>query len=332
MVKHPGTKPRIGLLGTGPWAARTHAPALAGHAGIEFSGVWGRRPEAAAELAAASGTRAYDDVDALFAASDAVALALPPDVQAPLAERAAEAGCHVLLDKPVATTVAGARAVAEAVEAAGVASVVFCTLRFAEPTARWIDAQAAAGGWFLGEAHWLGSLYGPGSSSAYAASPWRREKGGLWDVGPHVLSVYLPVLGDVTDITAVPGPADTHHLVLRHTSGASSTATLTLSAPPEAAGAALSLYGSAGRAELPRWEGAVGAFGAAVDALVAAARTGEPHACDARFGLRLTEILTTAEAQVARRLQERPSREAVSSSAPDSAPDSAPHSASTAAP
>ncbi|MGW8364504.1 Gfo/Idh/MocA family protein [Streptomyces wedmorensis] len=301
MVKKVGAKPRIGLLGTGPWAARTHAPALAGHAGVEFSGVWGRRPEAAAGLAAASGVRAYDDVDALFEASDAVALALPPDVQAPLAIRAAEAGCHVLLDKPVATTVAGARAVTEAVEAAGVASVVFCTLRFAEPTARWIEERAADGGWFLGEAHWLGSLYGAGSTSDYAASPWRREKGGLWDVGPHVLSVYLPILGDVTDITAVPGPDDTHHLVLRHASGASSTATLTLSAPPEAAEAALTLYGTGGRAELPRWDGAVGAFGAAVDALVTAARTGEPHACDARFGLRLTEILTEAEHRAATR-------------------------------
>ncbi|MFE0647597.1 Gfo/Idh/MocA family protein [Streptomyces sp. NPDC059534] len=300
MAKQLGAKPRIGLLGTGPWAARTHAPALVGHEGVEFSGVWGRRPEAAAALAAASGTRAYDDVDALLAASDAVALALPPDVQAPLAVRAAEAGCHVLLDKPVATTVAGARAVTEAVEAAGVASVVFCTLRFAEPTARWIEEQAAAGGWFLGEAHWLGSLYGPGSTSVYAASPWRREKGGLWDVGPHVLSVYLPVLGDVTEITAAPGPGDTHHLVLRHASGASSTATLTLGAPPEAAEAALTLHGTAGRAELPSWDGAVGAFAAAVDALVTAARTGEPHPCDARFGLRLTEILTEAERRAAR--------------------------------
>ncbi|MFD0152054.1 Gfo/Idh/MocA family protein [Streptomyces sp. NPDC055721] len=295
MAKLPGAKPRIGLLGTGPWAARTHAPALAGHPGVEFSGVWGRRPEAAEALAAASGTRAYDDVDALLAASDAVALALPPDVQAPLAVRAAEAGCHVLLDKPVATTVAGAREVAEAVEKAGVASVVFCTLRFAETTARWIEERTAAGGWFLGEAHWLGSLYGPGSTSAYAASPWRREKGGLWDVGPHVLSVYLPVLGDVTAITAVPGPADTHHLVLRHSSGASSTTTLTLSAPPEAAEVSLALYGTGGRAELPRWGGAVEAFGTAVDALITAARTGEPHPCDARFGLRLTEILTEAE-------------------------------------
>ncbi|MFH8836064.1 Gfo/Idh/MocA family protein [Streptomyces sp. NPDC017868] len=300
MAKKIGDKPRIGLLGTGPWAARTHAPALAGHPGVEFSGVWGRRPEAAAALADASGTRAYEDVEALFAASDAIALALPPDVQAAFAVRAAAAGCHVLLDKPVATTVALAREVAEAVEAAGVASVVFCTLRFAEPTARWTDERAAEGGWFLGEAHWLGSLYGTGSASAYAASPWRREKGGLWDVGPHVLSVYLPVLGDVTEVTAVPGPDDTHHLVLRHASGASSTATLTLSAPPEAAEAALTLYGTGGRAELPRWDGAVEAFAAAVDALVTAARTGEPHACDARFGLRITEILTEAERHAAR--------------------------------
>ncbi|MBT2441463.1 Gfo/Idh/MocA family oxidoreductase [Streptomyces sp. ISL-36] len=297
MTKLLGAKPRIGLLGTGPWAARTHAPALAAHPGVEFVGVWGRRPEAAAELAADCGTRAYDDVDALFAASDAVAFALPPDVQAPLAVRAAAAGCHVLLDKPVATTVAAAREVAEAVEKAGVASIVFCTLRFAEPTARWIDEQAAAGGWFLGEAHWLGSLFAPGSTSAYAASPWRREKGGLWDVGPHVLSVYLPVLGDVTGITAVRGPGDTYHLVLRHTSGASSTATLTLSAPPEAAEAALTLHGERGREVMPGWDGALGAFGGAVDALVESARTGVPHGCDARFGARITEILTEAEAE-----------------------------------
>ncbi|MEU6930122.1 Gfo/Idh/MocA family oxidoreductase [Streptomyces sp. NPDC046374] len=295
MAKIPGVKPRIGLLGTGPWAERTHAPALAAHAGVEFSGVWGRRPEAAAALAAGFGTRAYEDVDALFAASDAVALALPPDVQAPLAARAAAAGCHVILDKPVATSPGTARDLAAAVTAEGVASVVFCTLRFAEPTARWIDEQAAAGGWFLGEAHWLGSLFGPGSQSAYAASPWRREKGGLWDVGPHVLSVYLPILGDVTSVTCAPGPEDTRHLVLRHTSGASSTATLTLSAPPEAAEAALSLYGKRGRVTMPGWDGALGAFGGAVDALLEAVRSGEPHACDVRFGARLTEILAEAE-------------------------------------
>lgn len=32
------TRPRVGLLGTGPWARRTQAPALAAHAGSEFAG------------------------------------------------------------------------------------------------------------------------------------------------------------------------------------------------------------------------------------------------------------------------------------------------------
>ncbi|WP_410095188.1 Gfo/Idh/MocA family oxidoreductase [Streptomyces sp. wa22] len=61
-------------------------------------------------MATAHGTEAYtgeEGLDALLAASDAVAFAVPPDVQAPLAVRAAEAGCHLLLDKPVATTVRG---------------------------------------------------------------------------------------------------------------------------------------------------------------------------------------------------------------------------------
>ncbi|MFF8829147.1 Gfo/Idh/MocA family protein [Streptomyces sp. NPDC015131] len=297
------SKPRIGLLGTGPWADRTHAPALAAHPGVTFSGVWGRRPEAAAALASAHGTRAYDDVDALFAASDAVAFALPPDVQAPLAARAAAAGCHLLLDKPVATSVAGAREVADAAGAAGVASVVFCTLRFAEATAPWIEEQAALGGWYLARAHWLGALFSPGSSSAYAASPWRREKGGLWDVGPHVLSVLLPVLGDVTEVTsAVAGPGDARHLVLRHASGAGSTMSLSLGAPPAASDAGVTLHGEKGRAVMPSWADAVGSFGAAVDALLAAARSGRPHACDVRFGLRLTEILAEAEAEAEARL------------------------------
>ncbi|MGW6570014.1 Gfo/Idh/MocA family protein [Streptomyces sp. NPDC054975] len=299
MTTYLGAKPRIGLIGTGPWAARTHAPALAAHPGVEFAGVWGRRPEAAAELAAAFGTTAYDDVEALFETCDAVAFALPPDVQCTLALRAAAMGCHLLLDKPVATTAEAARQVADFADLGGVASVVFCTLRFAEPTARWIDEQVTAGGWFLGEAHWLGSLFAPGSSSAYAASPWRREKGGLWDVGPHVLSVFLPVLGDVTEVTAVRGPADAHHLVMRHTSGASSTATLTLSAPPKATGAALALYGEQGRVTMPGWDGAVGAYTRAIDALIESARTQTPHPCDARFGTRITEILAGAEAQVA---------------------------------
>ncbi|MEU6553537.1 Gfo/Idh/MocA family oxidoreductase [Streptomyces sp. NPDC046915] len=287
---------RIGLLGTGPWARMVHAPALSEHEKAELVGVWGRRADAAAELAERHGTLAYDDVDALFAEVDAVAVALPPDVQAPLAERAARAGCHLLLDKPLAATVPQGRAVVDAVRDAGVASVVFLTTRFQPETEAWIAEQADRADWFTARADWLGAVFT--TDSPFAASPWRREKGGLWDVGPHALSVLLPVLGDVRRVAAAAhGPGDTTHLILEHAGGASSTLTLSLTAPPGAAGARVELRGAAGVTALPESsEGALAAFGRAVDALIGAARTGRPHACDAGFGLRLTEILAAADA------------------------------------
>ncbi|MDI3403146.1 Gfo/Idh/MocA family protein [Streptomyces cavernicola] len=286
---------RVGLFGTGPWAARVHGPALAAHPEVELTGVWGRRPDAAGALAEQLGTRAYAEADALIDDVDAVAFALPPDVQAEIAARAARAGRHLLLDKPVATDVAAARALAAA--AADVASVVFFTLRFSTASAPWPAEQAAAGGWFTGRAEWLGSIYAPDTKSPYAESPWRREKGALWDVGPHALSLLVPALGDVTSVTAARGPLDTTHLLLRHGSGASSTATLSLTAPEKAGGVTVELRGASGVVTLPEvWgDGPLDAYARAVDALLAAARTGVPHACDVRFGLRVTEILAEAE-------------------------------------
>ncbi|WP_210570233.1 Gfo/Idh/MocA family protein [Streptomyces sp. GESEQ-4] len=288
---------RIGLLGTGPWAQMAHAPALSDHPDLDFAGVWGRRPEAAKELAERHGTRSYDDVDALLADVDAVAVALPPDVQAGLAARAARAGCHLLLDKPLALTVEEGRAVVEAVREAGVASVVFFTTRFQTRTEAWITEQAERGGWFTARAQWLGSVF---TSDSPFATPWRREKGALWDVGPHALSVLLPVLGDVRRVAAAAsGPGDTAHLVLEHAGGASSTLTLSLTAPPAAGGAEVELRGEAGVTLLPEGtEGAVAALTRAADALRSAARGEEPHACDAGFALRVTEILAAAEREL----------------------------------
>ncbi|MFE7765613.1 Gfo/Idh/MocA family protein [Streptomyces sp. NPDC057438] len=292
---------RIGLLGTGPWAEMAYAPALSAHRELDFAGVWGRRPEAAKALAARhGGVPVYEEVDALFADVDAVAVALPPAVQAPLAARAARAGCHLLLDKPLATDVGQGRAVVEAVEAAGVASVVFFTARFQAAIDAWITEQAAAGGWFTARAEWFGSLFDEESDSPFAASPWRREKGGLWDVGPHALSVLLPVLGDVDQVAAaVRGPGDTVHLVLLHTGGASSTLALSLTAPPAASGATVELRGRTGTTVVPESvEGAVEALVRAGDALLAAVRSGRPHPCDAAFALRVTELLVAAEGKL----------------------------------
>ena len=291
---------KIGLLGTGPWARQTQGPALREHPEAELVGVWGRRAEAAQELAARLETRAYDSVDALFADCEAVSFALPPDVQAPLAVRAAVAGCHLLLDKPVATSVAAARELSAAVEASGVTSVVFFTLRFAPETAAWVAAQSGTEGWLTGRADWFSPVFG-GADSPYAASPWRRERGALWDVGPHALSLLLPPLGDVTGpegVVAGRGPGDTVHVTLRHVSGASSVLTLSHSVPPQAAAVTAELRGSAGVSTLPERgdRGAVESFKRAIDALIEAAGGGRRHPCDVAFGARVTEILAMAEA------------------------------------
>ncbi|MFR9794921.1 Gfo/Idh/MocA family protein [Streptomyces sp. MS06] len=296
---------RIGLLGTGPWARMVHAPALSAHEAFAFTGVWGRRAEAAKEVADRFGCRAYDDVDALLADVDAVAVALPPDVQAPLAVRAARAGCHLLLDKPVATTVAQARDVAEAVRESEVASVVFFTTRFQPGPADWITAQAGRGGWFTARAQWLGAVFT--SPSPFADSPWRREKGALWDVGPHALSVLLPVLGEARRVAAATvGPDGTAHVVVEHEGGASSALTVSLTAPPEAAGTAVELRGTSGVTCMPESaDGPLPAFARAADDLRAAARGGRPHPCDAAFGLRVTELLSAAQ-ELADRAPHRP--------------------------
>ena len=94
----------FGLVGTGHWARATHAPAIVATDGAELVGGVGAPARGGRPLADAHGVRAYDDFDALLDDVDAVAFSVPPDVQAPLATRAARAGKHLLLDKPIALT------------------------------------------------------------------------------------------------------------------------------------------------------------------------------------------------------------------------------------
>jgi predicted dehydrogenase len=69
----------------------------------------------------------YDDAAALLAAErlDAVDVAAPPALHAPLVVAAARAGCHVLCEKPLATTLDDVCAMRDAARTAGVA---LCTV------------------------------------------------------------------------------------------------------------------------------------------------------------------------------------------------------------
>jgi predicted dehydrogenase len=293
---------RFGLVGTGFWARITHAPALASTPGSTLSAVWGRDGRSAQSLAAEYGAAAFTDVGAFLDAVDAVAFAVPPHVQVPLAVRAAEAGKHLLLEKPIALSAGEADKLVASVEAAGVASVVFFTQRFNPDIRAWLTDEHARGGWSGagwsgGVAVWLGSALQPDSPFN---TPWRQEKGGLWDLGPHVVSLLWACLGPVTSVSAVAGAADVTHLVLRHESGASSTATVTLSAPAVASGNNLFVWGEAGRSVMPAGPfDPLEALRTAAAELAAAAGSGAPaHPCDARFGREVVRVLAAAEAQL----------------------------------
>ena len=286
---------RFGVLGTGYWALETHATMLAAAADAELVAIWGRDPAKTEAAAARFGIAGYSDLDRLLAEVDAVAIAVPPDVQAELATRAAAAGRHLLLDKPLALSLDGANRVAKAVETAGVASLVFCTLRFLPDLAAWVE-QAAAGDWQGGDGAWLGTVFTE-PDSPFAGSPWRRAKGALWDLGPHVLSLAVPVLGPVQRVTAAPGHGDTVHLILGHAGGASSTLTLSQTVPVPAAHIGLQVWGPSGRSATPPFELAhLDAMGEAIRQLTAMVAAGKTtHPCDVRLGRHTVAVLDAAE-------------------------------------
>jgi predicted dehydrogenase len=268
-----------------------HAAALAAHPEVELAGVWGRDPQKAAGMGLALGVPALE-LDELLGSVDAVAIALPPDIQAELAVRAAQAGCHLLLDKPLALTVEAADRVLEAVQERGLASVIFFTHRFQPQTIAALEQAISVGGWHGGRATSFGSIFLEGNP--YAGSIWRRQYGGLWDIGPHALSLLCPVLGAVTEVTATAGPRQTTYVTMVHDTGAVSTMELTLDAAPAAARAETLLHGEAGWLALPGFDGdAQASLGRAITQLLQSG--GTEHPLSVRFGRQVVGVLAAAE-------------------------------------
>ena len=287
----------FGLVGTGYWAWVTQGAGLARLEGARLSSVWGRNPGHTADLAAEFGARPASSYEELLESVDAVVFGVPPDIQAELAVQAAHAGRHLLLEKPLATSLAAADRLVEAVEATGVSSVVFFTSRYDPGRRAWLD-DLAEEEWEGAWARWFAPNFVDGSP--YAGSAWRWERGALWDLGPHVLSVLVPVLGQVEGVTARAGAGDLAHLILTHAGGATSTASLTLRASRRAAGSEVAFWGSPGIFSMPPMAGT------SKDAFVRAARElmevvaagGRSHPCDVHFGREVVRILSEADAQL----------------------------------
>jgi predicted dehydrogenase len=288
---------RFGLVGTGYWARITHAPALASTEGITLAAVWGRNPAAATALAAEHGATPHTDIDSFLADVDAVAFSVPPNVQSEIAVRAANAGKHLLLEKPIALAETDADNLVRAVENAGVASVVFFTSRFQHDVRTWLADVERTGGWAGGNAVWIGG--GLADDNPFS-TPWRREKGALWDLGPHAVSMLWAVLGPVVSVTADHGQGDLSHVVLHHRGGATSTVTLTFGSSEAAAGFDLWVWGSEGRSTAPtETETPQEALRVALAELADNARSGKvSHPCDVRFGRDIGHVLAQAQRQI----------------------------------
>jgi predicted dehydrogenase len=291
---------RVGLVGGGPWARFVHAPSLAAHPDVELAGVWARRPEIADAFAVEFGGRAFPSVDDLIADVDAVALAVPPQVQGALAVRAAAAGKHLICEKPLAGTVTDASAVADAVRRAGVHSSVVLTLRHDHAVADWLARlpDEPADSFTVGSARWLsGALLG----GPYASASWRGEHGALLDIGPHVIDILDAALGPVSGVGwAHLDEPDLWRFGLAHAGGAHSTVTMSLRMPIDPSEIEFTVFGGAGRHRLTgRSAAAPECYARLLDELVAAVRgEGPPPKLDAARGLRLQEIIDEVQRAV----------------------------------
>ncbi len=122
---------RMGVIGTA-WAAAAPLPAFSTYDGIELHAIASGRRERAEAAAATYGIpHASDDYREMLAMPevDMVYIAGPNELHRPMVLAAAEAGKHILCEKPIGLNVEEGREMLAAVEAAGVAHVVCMTMR-----------------------------------------------------------------------------------------------------------------------------------------------------------------------------------------------------------
>ena len=294
MPPTPSSTPtlRVGVVGAGPWAMFVHAPMFAVHPRTELTAVWSRRLGAAEEVATPLGAVAHDSFDHFLDAVDAVSFAVPPDVQADLAVAAARAGKAILLEKPVALDLPAAEVLADEVGRAGVPTQLVLTWRYrpdvrallsAVPSTRVIGAQAR----FLTDG-FLGGMF---------ATPWRLDRGPLFDLGPHVVDLLDAALGPVVGIRAHGDPRRWIGLLLDHEGGAASEASLTGHSPVDHPRVGVEVHTTDGvlEVDLSGFDPVV--LTTVVDEFVETAH-GRPHPLDLGRGLHLQRLLTRAAADL----------------------------------
>ncbi len=197
---------QVGIVGGGN-ISETHARAASEVPGLHIAAVAGQNAERVRALAGRYGAAAYPDVAGLLSHRplDLVLIGSPSALHAEQGVLAAQAGLHVLTEKPIDVSLARADLLIAACETAGVRLGLFFQDRFAPDFVRLKAALEA------------GSLGRPLLASArvkwwrapeyYAGSRWRGVRaldggGALMNQGIHTIDLLLWLLGDVRRVFA----------------------------------------------------------------------------------------------------------------------------------
>ena len=165
----------FGIIGPGN-IALIHAQALATLPGVKLRAVLGRRLEPVQALAGKFGAEAMVDADRFFSRPDiqVVVICTPSGTHADLGVRAAAAGKHVVVEKPIDVTVERARTLIDACEQHHVRLAVIFQSRFLPAVAlikRAID-RGRLGRLYVVDAYvkWFRT------QAYYQAAPWRGTR------------------------------------------------------------------------------------------------------------------------------------------------------------
>jgi UDP-N-acetyl-2-amino-2-deoxyglucuronate dehydrogenase len=228
----------VGIVGCGK-VAHLHAAALAKIEGVRLTAVADADPARAAAFAAQYGAVAVSKLDGL----DAGIICTPHPQHAAPAIAAMNAGLHVLVEKPLASTVADCDRMMNAAVRNRVRLGVVSQRRWFDPIRRMKAAidDGKIGRPILGAV----TMYSWRDESYYRSDPWRgrwdTEGGGvLINQSPHHIDLLLWMLGPVEEVIGrwanLNHPyvevEDTAVAILRFRSGALATLTVSLCQNP----------------------------------------------------------------------------------------------------
>lgn len=120
---------RVGVVGVG-YLGRIHARIYSQMPNVELVGVADIDGNAAAEISSLYGCPGFTDSNALIGKVDAVSIAVPTSSHEEVALPYLDAGVHMLLEKPIAPTVAQAESIVAAAEARGLVLLIGHLERF----------------------------------------------------------------------------------------------------------------------------------------------------------------------------------------------------------